>query len=169
MYGPDENTRKIGHAIELQAEASGDQFDMVLWGLWENRSKASVTTEDWSDSNDAAYRHSLKQVKLIEEETDLMANLSSGILDGLLSISGTTAGGLTGTGVIGLLSAWLLRNRKELKGVKDDLITSVKFGHDAIKVDPKNEDDVKDLKNTYRDLSGSALKDAVEATKPRSA
>lgn len=158
---PDASVRAAAAAIEAQVTASADQMDLVLWGLWESRSRANVTKQDWAEAPQAALRRSNDHTRAIEAETAQMRAWSGSLMDSL-----GLAGGLTGSGIIGLLVAGALKYRKELVAAKDDLFTSVRYAKDVETA--KTTEEVEAIKGKYRGQAGKHLKQALALRKDSS-
>ncbi len=154
----DPAVRAAGAAIEAQATASADQMDLVLWGLWESRSRATIPKEDWVEAPESSLRRSNDQARAVEAETAQMRAWSGTFMDSI-----GLASGLTGSGMIGLLLAGVLKYRKELLAAKDDLFTSVVY---AKKVEAaETDDDVEAIKKDFVPLAGPHLKEALAKRK----
>lgn len=146
--------RAAAAAIEVQTTASADQMDLVLWGLWESRSRAIITEQDWTEAPESSLRRSNDQARYIEAETAQMRAWSGTLMDSL-----GLAGGLTGGGMFGLVVAGLLKYRKELLAAKDDLLTSVRYSKKVEAAETDQEVEV--IKKDFAPLAGPALKEAL--------
>ncbi len=109
--GPDDVVRAAGRSIAMQANAVGEQQDLVLWGLLRDRvTKPTVTKEDWAESAASAERRSVAQAQEVKEETAQIRAVAAGFMSTLgLSLS------LTGAGTFGLMAAWILKNLGTIK------------------------------------------------------
>lgn len=154
--GPDDLTRQMGAAIAKQAGASADQMDLLLWGLLARRTQPTVTVEDWQDSPGAAVRRSDEQAVKIQRETARIQAISGTIFESL-----GLASGLTGSGLLGLLAAWALKNQATLR---TGLERAVAF---AAKVkEAKTDADVEKIEDDFRKLpENKALKKALAKSK----
>lgn len=142
--------------IVVQLSPAADQMDLVLWGLWNSRSRETITEQDWAEAPSSAFRRSQDQGAKIEWETQRMQAVSASIFEGL-----GLAGGLTGTGILGLLAAWALKNHVTLK---DALTRAVGFGSQVEKAE--TDEDVKKIKAEYRALpENRQLKSALAKVK----
>ena len=151
---PDPAVQTAARAVEVQVTASADQMDEVLWGLWTNRSKATITAQDWEDSAPSAARRSDAQA----EATRLETQENSAIREratGLLGALGLPMG-LTGGGLFAAAAAWVLKNRQDLKSA---LTTAVQY---AKEVAPATTPEaVKVVKAKYKLLANPVLKAEV--------
>lgn len=151
---PDPVVQQAARAIEVQVAASADQFDEVLWGLWTNRSVATIKAQDWQDSAASASRRSQEQADATRQETEENHRLresATGLLGGL----GVPLGFVGGSGLLaGLLG--LLKNRQALKGA---LSTAISFGQEVAPASTPKA--VQEVKDKYRKLANPTLKAAV--------
>ncbi len=157
--GPDDVVRAAGRSIAMQAKASADQMDLLLWGLLARRTDPTITKQDWVESAASAERRSEQQALKVERETERIQAIAGSVF----STIGTSLG-LTGSGLLGLLAAWALKNRATLQ---DALQRSVKFGQDV--KNAETDEDVKKLEDAYRKLpENKALKLALAKAKTTS-
>jgi hypothetical protein len=157
--GPDDLTRAMGRSIAEQAKASADQMDLLLWGLLARQTKPTITAQDWVDSPASAERRSHDQAVKVERETERIQAISGTIFESL-----GLASGLTGTGILGLLAAWALKNQATLRA---GLERAVEF---AQKVkNAKTDADVAAIEDEHRALpENKPLKKALAKVKKTS-
>lgn len=159
VEGPDDLTRALGRSIAMQAGASADQMDLLLWGLLARRSQPTVTVQDWKDSPAAAERMSEKQAQTVERETARIQAISGTIFESL-----GLASGLTGSGLLGLALAWALKNQANLR---QGLERAVEFAQKVKNAKPGKE--VEDVEAEFRKLpENKPLKKALAKVKKTS-
>ena len=154
QHNEDPAVQTAARAIEVQVTASADQMDEVLWGLWTNRSKATITAQDWEDSAASAARRSDVQAEATVQETrENHAAVSQAT--GLLGALGLPMG-LTGGGLFAAAAAWVLKNRQDLKSA---LTTAVSYGHEVAPA--TTPEAVQVVKAKYKLLANPVLKAEV--------
>lgn len=154
----DEKVQAAGHAIEAQVTAAADQADERFWGLYVDKSRATIQLDDWEESWNSALRRSMLQAEAIRQETEDNRRIQAASM-GLLNTIGLTFG----TGTLGAAALWLLRNRKMLM---DGLQTSVAYGNEVAPATTPEE--VNRIKDKYKALANPALKAAVAKAKEQS-
>ena len=154
QHNEDPAVQIAARAIEVQVTASADQMDEVLWGLWTNRSKATITAQDWEDSAASAARRSDAQAEATVQETrENHAAVSQAT--GLLGALGLPIG-ITGGSMLAAAAAWVLKNRQDLKSA---LTTAVSYGHEVAPATTPAA--VKAVKAKYKLLANPVLKAEV--------
>lgn len=155
---PDPVVQTAARAIEVQVTASADQMDEVLWGLWTNRSKATITAQDWKDSAASAARRSDAQAEATIKETE-ENHAARESATGILGALGLPLG-ITGGSMFAAAGAWLLKNRQDLKSA---LTTAVNYGHEVAPA--STPEAVEAVKSKYKLLANPVLKAAVAKRK----
>ena len=154
QHNADPVVQTAARAIEVQVTASADQMDEVLWGLWTNRSKATITAQDWEDSSASASRRSDAQAEATLQETK-ENHAARESATGILGALGLPMG-LTGGGLFAAAAAWVLKNRQDLKSA---LTTAVSYGHEVAPATTPAA--VKVIKAKYKLLANPVLKAEV--------
>ena len=154
QHNADPAVQTAARAVEVQVTASADQMDEVLWGLWTNRSKATITAQDWEDSSASASRRSDAQAEATLQETQ-ENHAARESATGILGALGLPMG-LTGGGLFAAAAAWVLKNRQDLKSA---LTTAVSYGHEVAPATTPAA--VKVIKAKYKLLANPVLKAEV--------
>jgi len=158
---PDPKVQAVGQAIESQVTAAADQADERLWGLYTDRSKATISLEDWEESWNSSLRRSLLQAEATRQETEENRRLRESA-SGLLGMLGLPIG-VGGGSAIFAAGLWLLKNRKDLK---EALSTAVNYGNEVAPVTSPEE--VAKIQDRYSKTANPVLKAAVAKAKARS-
>ena len=134
----DPATAAIGEVIKLEATAIADNYDAMLFGLWNSKSHPSITEDALRADLQAALDANLKLTQDIADETAAKVAVGTWVkvLFGLLL---TTAGG--GAGYAGVT---MLRNRTLVSKLKTAITTLVEFGVDMTRAETDTQaEDVK--------------------------
>ena len=161
----DPATAATGKVIAIEAAAIADNYDSMLWGLWNSRSAPSVTAEDLADDLEESLKANLEQAKKVNEDTKAKVAIGTSLLSmvGLL-LGGRGAGALAGAG------AWVFANRSKFTKLQTAFNAVVDFGVDMTKADTTEQAEAVKTKHILnqealgvRDL----VKPALEKAKKR--
>lgn len=161
----DPATAATGEVIAIEAAAIADNYDSMLFGLWNSRSAPSVTAEDLGSHLEEALKANLEQAKKVDEDTKVKVAVGSS----LMSIFGLILGG-SGAGAIAGAGMWILSNRNKFAKLQTAFNAVVAFGVDMTKADTTEQAEaVKDKHILNQDALGvrDLVKPALEKAKKR--
>jgi len=137
----DGDVASMGRVITAEAGAAADDLDAVLWGLWTNRSRPSVTEEHLEADLQAALEANVALTQHLQEETSAkiaLGNWAANLLMGLLAA----------TGVGGTAAGVALRYRSRIKKALTIALELAKYG--VRMAEAETDDDVQEVKTAAR-------------------
>lgn len=161
----DPATAATGKVIAIEAAAIADNYDQMLFGLWNSRSTPSVTAEDLADDLEESLKANLEQAKKIAEATKAKVAIGNS----LMSLFGLILGG-SGAGALAGAGAWVLANRSKFTKLQTAFNAVVDFGVDMTKADTTEQAEaVKDKHVLNQKALGvhDLVKPALEKAKKR--
>lgn len=116
----------MGRVIAAEATVAADSLDVQLFGMWQERSKPSVTVEDLEADLEQALKKNMVLAKKLQEETEARIEIG-GTLN---TATNYLIGLIFGVGAAGGLA---VRYKKQLGTVQKMASAAIKFGLEMTK------------------------------------
>lgn len=151
----DATIASMGRVIAAEAGAAADSYDAMLLGLWNNRSKPSVTVKDLQADVEQGLKDNIEHTKTLEEETKTAIVVGSW-MEQLITLG---LGLLLGGGAGGIA---LAQSRGKLKTALTVAKSAIKFGYDMTHAETNDAAEKVKL-NHVREQRKLGIKSLVEA------